>query len=131
MELNLTRIIKRIASFSLIIAFSLISGEVWATHIRAAEITIERISTSSLTYRFTVTAIRDSGGGQVQFGLGDFDFGDGRVLENVRSLRQSNAVDANGELIVKSFDTDPLEGDLELNVFVVEHTYPSAAPSYL
>lgn len=122
---------KNLLIIGLTMLFSAVSGDLWATHIRAAEITMERISTSSLTYRFTVTAIRDSGGGQVPFGLGDFSFGDGRVIENIRNTFDSRAVDENGELIVKSFEITSIGDDLELNVFVVEHTYPSAAPSYL
>lgn len=131
MDIKLNRIAKNLLSICLIFAFSLVSGDLWATHIRAAEITIERISTSSLTYRFTVTAIRDSGGGQVPFGLGDLSFGDGRIIENIKNTFDTRAVDQNGDLIVKSFDIDRIGDDLELNVFVVEHTYPSASPSYL
>jgi len=51
-----------------------------ATHVRAGEITYERISSTALTYRFTITGIRDNDSGQVRFGLGVFDFGDGNEI---------------------------------------------------
>mgnify|MGYP001799385817 CR=1 FL=1 len=131
MEMILKDTTRRYWIICILMALILVSGETHATHIRAGEIRVERISATSLTYRFTVIAIRDSGGGQVPFGLGNFSFGDGRVIENIRDVFERRAVDDNGNPIVTSFEITDLGDDLELNVFVVEHTYPSASPSYL
>jgi len=133
MKLNSSSITKFILSSILFFVFSLIANKSWATHIRAAQIEIERISTSTLTYRFTMTAIRDSGGGQVRFGLGNFSFGDGRVIENVRGIADDEDIAGIPieDRIIKRFDVIDLGNDQELNIFVVEHTYPSASPSYI
>ncbi|MEL7146764.1 MAG: gliding motility-associated C-terminal domain-containing protein, partial [Bacteroidota bacterium] len=130
MKMILKSIARRSWITGLVAVLLLVSNELYATHIRAGEIRIQRISATSLTYRFTVVAIRDSGGGQVPFGLGNFSFGDGRVIENVRDVAQRGVRDENGDLIVKSFEVTDLGDEQELNVFVVEHTYPSASPSY-
>jgi len=52
-----------------------------ASHIRAIEITIKRISSATLTYEFTVTGYRDVQG--VNFSAGEFDFGDGSVASEI------------------------------------------------
>ena len=45
------------------------------------------------------------------FGLGDFSFGDGRVIENIRNTFDSRAVDQNGEFVVKSFEITSIGDD--------------------
>ncbi|MDA0193839.1 MAG: gliding motility-associated C-terminal domain-containing protein [Bacteroidetes bacterium] len=54
----------------------ILSNEVLATHIRASEIIIRRISSTSLTYEITVIGYRDTGS-DILFGGGDLDI-DGR-----------------------------------------------------
>ncbi len=94
--------------------FSLLATAVKATHIRAAEITVERIGRpDEFKYRFTVTAIRDTGS-TIPFGQGVFSFGDG------------NSIDGDFNVQI-----DPLGDELEKNVFVVEHTYSAPSASYI
>ena len=67
--------------FSLVLGFSfLFSSELYSTHIRAGEIIAKRISTTSLTYEFTIIGYTDTGS-EVEFGGGKFDFGDGNIIE--------------------------------------------------
>ncbi len=54
--------------------------EVAATHIRAGDLTAERISTNGLTYRFTLTIYRDMGGVVADPRI-TMDFGDGNSAE--------------------------------------------------
>ena len=62
-----------------LILFHVIS-DLYSTHIRAGEIIAKRISSSSLTYEFTIIGYTDTGS-EVEFGGGKFDFGDGNVIE--------------------------------------------------
>ncbi len=47
-----------------------------ATHLRAGEITLERISCTDLTFKITITVYTDTGS-PIKFGDGTLDFGDG------------------------------------------------------
>ncbi len=49
---------------------------VFATHLRAGEITVERLSCTSLTFRITITVYTNTGS-EIKFGDGVLDFGDG------------------------------------------------------
>ena len=51
------------------------SVELFSTHIRAGEIIAKRISSTSLTYEFTIIGYTDTGS-EVEFGGGKYDFGD-------------------------------------------------------
>ena len=55
---------------------------VWATHLRAGEITVERVSCNSLTFRITVTVFTNTINTNVLFGGEDdwLDFGDGHRM---------------------------------------------------
>jgi len=66
---------KKIVQVSFLLFLAFCSINLYATHIRALEITAERISTANLTFKFTITGYRDIDG--VQFASGDFNFGDG------------------------------------------------------
>ncbi len=50
-----------------------------ATHLRAGEITMERVSCTSLTFRITITIYTDTGS-PIKFGDGVLDFGDGTTF---------------------------------------------------
>ncbi len=50
-----------------------------ATHIRAGEVIARRTSNLTFTYEFTFIGYRDTDSG-IQFGGGDFDFGDGTMI---------------------------------------------------
>lgn len=88
-----------------------------ATHIRSGEITLERISNTSLTYRITVTIYRDTRSG-VQIGEGGggatFSFGDGI------SIGQAEFV----SLLTSSRRTETtLPNETSEVKYVFEHTY--------
>lgn len=85
-----------------------------ATHIRAGEITIERINCQGLTFRFTILGYRDTGSpDDIQFGGGIFDFGD----DNKITIPEGG------------FTSTYIGNEVERNVYVFEHTY-SAAGTY-
>ncbi|PSK97922.1 gliding motility-associated-like protein [Cecembia rubra] len=80
----------------------------FATHIRAGEITAERVSTQTLTYRITVVGYTDTRS-SVIFGPGDINFGDGREVQ-LQTESDLRFVEALGNQIEK-------------NTFVITHTY--------
>lgn len=108
------------------ILFTLFSLQSSATHLKSAEITYKRVSASTLTYRFTVSAIRDVSG-QVPVGLGVFDFGDGNIIDNPREKFDSRETNESGDLIVSSFLITNF-GNYELVTFEMVYTYSSAVP---
>ncbi|WMJ75422.1 gliding motility-associated C-terminal domain-containing protein [Cytophagaceae bacterium ABcell3] len=78
-----------------------------ASHIRAGEITAQRVSENSLTFRFTLTLYLKISSG-IDQRTADFDFGDGTTRTvNVRS-------------------TVNIGNDTERRTYVVEHTYGAA-----
>ena len=89
-----------------------------ATHIRAGEITIERKNCQSLTFVIYVTGYVDLIDGQVTFGGGTLDFGDGS--EPIVNIRESPRV-----TILR--DEEDLGGGNGVGItqFRVEHTYSS------
>jgi len=90
-----------------VLAISIFVTEARATHLRAGEITVQRISCQELTFRITITVFTDIGP-QVtaKFGQGELDFGDGTVE---LTPRQENPLD--------------LGNDVGYNQYVTEHTY--------
>ena len=96
--------------FSLVLGFSfLFSSELYSTHIRAGEIIAKRISTTSLTYEFTIIGYTDTGS-EVEFGGGKFDFGDGNIIE----VLDESALSSQKIL---------LENQVALNLYKVIHTF--------
>jgi len=91
-----------------LILFHVIS-DLFSTHIRAGEIIAKRISSSSLTYEFTIIGYTDTGS-DVEFGGGKFDFGDGNVIEVLDEVALSS------EKIL-------LENQVALNLFKIVHTF--------
>lgn len=67
------------ASFVLLFLALFLSGEAFATHIRAGEITAVRVDCDRLEYEFTLTGYTDTES-TVQFGEGEITFGDGTIL---------------------------------------------------
>lgn len=60
-----------------LLALLLLPGlQAFATHLRAGEITIERVNCTSLTFRITITVYTNTGS-EIRFGEGLLDFGDG------------------------------------------------------
>jgi len=96
--------------FSLVLGFSfLFKLELYSTHIRAGEIIAKRISTTSLTYEFTIIGYTDTGS-EVEFGGGKFDFGDGNIIE----VLDESALSSQKIL---------LENQVALNLYKVIHTF--------
>ncbi|MDH5476577.1 MAG: gliding motility-associated C-terminal domain-containing protein, partial [Cyclobacteriaceae bacterium] len=102
--------------FALVLIFlSLISEISYSTHIRAGEITVERVNCQSLTFRFTILGYRDTGSpDNIQFGGGFFDFGDGQDPITIPT----------------AFTSVYIGNEVERNVYVLEHTY-TAAGTYI
>ena len=101
------RIFFRTALFLLFVLFY--SQELYSTHIRAGEIIAKRISSTSLTYEFTIIGYTDTDS-EVEFGGGKFDFGDGNIIE----ILDESALSAQKIL---------LENVVALNLFKVIHTF--------
>ena len=101
------RIFFRTALFLSFIIFC--SSELHSTHIRAGEIIAKRISSTSLTYEFTIIGYTDTGS-EVEFGGGKFDFGDGNIID----VLDESALSAQKIL---------LENQVALNLFKVIHTF--------
>jgi hypothetical protein len=83
--------------------------DIWATHIRAGEITARRISNSSLTYEFIIVGYTDTQSA-VEFGGGEINFGDGTkidILENQVFFQQ----------------TIELGDNIAANTFKITHTF--------
>jgi len=53
-----------------------LTQSVFATHLRAGEITVDRLSCTSLTFKITITVYTNTGS-EIKFGDGVLDFGDG------------------------------------------------------
>ena len=107
----------RLRLFILCLVFGFLTKVGNATHIRAGEITLERISNTSLTYRITITIYRDTRSG-VQIGEGGggatFSFGDGT------SLTQADFI----SLLTSSRRTETtLANETSVVQYVIEHTY--------
>ena len=78
----------------------------YASHIRAGEITVERISNQTLTYRFTFVGYRDTES-VILFDVGEFNFGDGTAPVSIIALDESPEVTDLGdnvERVIYQFD---------------------------
>ena len=100
-----------------VILLVLVGASASATHIRAGEITVERVNCQSKTFIIYVTGYVDLVGGQVTFGGGELDFGDGS--ETITDLRGNHS---NVTLLI---DEQPIEGGNGIGItkFRIEHTY--------
>src|SRR6478735_6348497 len=67
------RVLGRLLLFGVLLFGPVIS---WATHLRAGEITVERLNCTSLTFKICITVYTNTGS-EIKFGDGDLDFGDG------------------------------------------------------
>ncbi len=85
-----------------------------ATHIRAGEITVQRLNCHSKTFVIYITGYVDLSGGAVTFGAGVLDFGDGS--EPIDNIREDSRV----EIILDEVD---IGNDVKITQFKVEHTY--------
>ncbi|WPP50984.1 T9SS type B sorting domain-containing protein [Catalinimonas niigatensis] len=99
----------------LLIAFfsSGLIQHLYATHIRAGEITAELVSCQGYTYRITITGYEDTESG-IEFGEGVLDMGDGNVF----------ILDPNTDFVTRTI----IDGDKQIRVTVFEkvYTFPGA-----
>ena len=113
--------LKRGVSFLVLLAALLLFHQAGATHIRAGEITIERKNCQSLTFYIYVTGYVDLIDGQVLFGGGTLDFGDGTPpIENIRQAYENG--DSRIELLLDEVDLGGGNG-VGITRFRIEHTY--------
>ena len=83
-------------------------NDINATHLRAGEITVERISCQGLTFRITITVFTDIGPGiTAKFGDGMLKFGDGSI----------------DEIVPLHDNPTNLGNDIGFNQYVTTHTY--------
>ncbi|EAY26227.1 T9SS C-terminal target domain-containing protein [Microscilla marina] len=94
-------------TLGLLFTMLLVSYSVQATHLRAGQITAERISSVSLTYRITVTIYMDRGQGNADSPSLNVFFGDGNSAE------------------VQRVTEEAIGNNTTRNIYVIEHTYPS------
>ena len=83
-----------------------------ATHLRAGEITVERLSCNSLTFRICITVYTNTGS-PIKFGDGVLDFGDGSKPHITPSLEN-----------IKRPDLGP---DIGTVTYCINHTYSGAS----
>lgn len=104
--MNLLAVIKK--GFG-IVAFLVIttSHNAFSTHLRAGEITVERLSCQELTFRITITVFTDIGPGiTAKFGNGILDFDDGTFVE-----------------VPLNENPQDLGNDVGFNQFIIDHTF--------
>lgn len=101
------RILKLIV-FSVTLLFGFTSRS-WATHLRAGEITLERVSCTELTFKITITIYTDTGS-PIKFGDGDLNFGDGSPIFKTPTIDN-----------IRRPDLGP---EIGLVVFTTSHTFP-------
>ncbi|MBL7856908.1 MAG: gliding motility-associated C-terminal domain-containing protein [Cyclobacteriaceae bacterium] len=107
-------VFKIVRLFLFIVSMLTIGQQVYATHLRAGEIIVERVSCNALTFKITVTVFTNTKNTTVKFG-GDVDisyiyFGDGQkefVPEQPNIIR---------------YDLDP-DGSIATASYTVFHTY--------
>jgi hypothetical protein len=75
-----------------------------ATHLRAGEITLERVSCTELTFRITITVYTDLGS-PIKFGEGDLNFGDGSPIFKTPTIDNVRRPDLGPEVGTVSFTT--------------------------
>ena len=75
-----------------------------ATHLRAGEITLERVSCTDLTFKITITVYTDMGS-PIKFGDGILDFGDGSTPLTTPTIDNTSRPDLGPEVGTVSFTT--------------------------
>ncbi len=83
----------------------------YCTHINSVDISAERISSTSFTYRVTLTSIGDTG--SIPFGQGVLDFGDGVTMQEF------------------DVETVSISDEFEVHTISVEHTYAAGGQNYV
>lgn len=76
--------------------------EAGATHLRAGEITIQRLSCTSLTFRITITVYTNTGS-EIKFGEGLLDFGDGSQPHTTPTVENTLRPDLGPEVAIVEY----------------------------
>ncbi len=100
----------------------LLANQAQATHIRAGEITVQRVNCQSKEFIIFVTGYVDLIGGAVTFGGGTLDFGDG--TEPISDIRN----DSRFEII---FDEMEIDNGVGITRFKVKHTFSGNGIYYI
>ncbi|WP_268122278.1 gliding motility-associated C-terminal domain-containing protein [Roseivirga pacifica] len=106
---------KYFLTLLLVVTFS---TNLWATHIRAGEITAVRISQSSLRYRFTLIIYKDTGSALKVGDGGIFNFGQGRIIGPGRAALQDASIDG-------VFHEQNVGNETQRVVIQFDHTFDS------
>jgi len=88
----------------LIFAALILSFGANATHLRAGEITLERVSCTDLTFKITITIYTDTGS-PIKFGDGILDFGDGTTPLTTPTIDNTRRPDLGPEVGFVEFTT--------------------------
>ncbi len=95
-----------LGGFLLVLLFILGAHQVQATHLRAGEITVEKIDgCGSLTVRITITVFTDTGS-NINFGEGLLFFGDGSEPLVLPMIEEETRPDLGDEVGIASFTTE-------------------------
>jgi len=87
------------------------SGNTFATHLRAGEITVERLSCTGLTFRVTITVYTNTGS-DIKFGEGILDYGDGSEPHRTPIVENTLRPDLGPEVAIVTYS--------------INHTYSGA-----
>lgn len=82
-----------------------LSTEAKATHLRAGEITVHRLSCTGLTFRITITVYTNTGS-DIKFGEGLLDFGDGSTPHTTPIVENTLRPDLGPEVATVSYSVD-------------------------
>lgn len=105
--INMISKVIRILGLGLFLASLPVS--VWATHIRAGEITLRRTDCTSLTYIVTINMYTDTGT-PIRFGDGELRYGDGSPVHITPTIQNSNL--------------PGLPNEVGFVTYSIEHTFP-------
>jgi hypothetical protein len=90
--------------FGVLFSTLIFSISAHATHLRAGEITMERVSCTDLTFKITITVYTDLGS-PIKFGDGILDFGDGSKPLTTPTIDNTRRPDLGPEVGTVSFTT--------------------------
>ncbi len=105
----------RLFTFIVLTLISLIVPKVYASHLRAGEITAKRISMTSLTYEITVTTYHDEAGGRMA----------SDSQNDVKLCIKPFGIGAGTVITVKRTNRTRVNNATSKNVFVTTYTFPS------
>lgn len=122
---NITRGARILLAVALLLITSLFQ-QLYATHLRAGEIIVERVNCQGMTFRIKIIVYTDTGS-EVKFGEGLLDFGDGSARYQLGQIDNGTRVilRPDGSTIVEQLSTEGLGPDVSTAQFVIEHTYSS------